>query len=224
MKKWRGKWARPGRNIALGMLMRETESEGGRRREGVERCPLSPLVSRVNGKSIIRIRGQSAKKYTRCYNFKRNAALKFFNDRRCTHSSTLFTTQSDYIPTLFSTPNFISPLSSPLEKTVWKIYYSTIRGFSVQSDSFLRLILMQETLRNEMYSNSPEFELASILLEKIRHEVVKRRKKNFYYFYLLETWANIFLIFDRFMREKSDGVNGTLASPYARGVSSKYVA
>ena len=75
-----------------------------------------------------------------------------------------------------------------------------------------------------MYSNSPEFELASILLEKIRHEVVKRRKKNFYYFYLLETRANIFLIFDRFMREKSDGVNGTLASPYARGVSSKYVA
>lgn len=65
-----------------------------------------------------------------------------------------------------------------------------------------------------MYSNSPEFELASILLEKIRHEVVKRRKKNFYYFYLLETRANIFLIFDRFMREKSDGVNGTLASPH----------
>lgn len=23
MEKWRGKWARPGRNIALGMLMRE---------------------------------------------------------------------------------------------------------------------------------------------------------------------------------------------------------
>lgn len=111
MKKWRGKWARPGRNIALGMLMRETESEGGRRREGVERCPLSPLVSRVNDKSIIRIRGQSAKKYTRCYNFKRNAALKFFNDRRCTHSSTLFTTQSDYIPTLFSTRQILFPPS-----------------------------------------------------------------------------------------------------------------
>lgn len=109
MKKWRGKWARLGRNIALGMLMRETESEGGRRREGVERCPLSPLVSRVNGKSIIRIRGQSAKKYTRCYNFKRNAALKFFNDRRCTRSSTLFTTQSDYIPTLFSTRQILFP-------------------------------------------------------------------------------------------------------------------
>lgn len=84
---------------------------GGRRREGVERCPLSSLVSRVNGKSIIRIRGQSAKKYTRCYNFKRNAALKFFNDRRCTHSSTLFTTQSDYIPTLFSTRQILFPPS-----------------------------------------------------------------------------------------------------------------
>lgn len=113
-------------------------------------------------------------------------------------------------PPFFQLAKFYFP---PLP-TVWKIYYSTIRGFPVQSDSFLRLILMQETLRNETYSNSSEFELASILFEKIRHEVVKRRKKNFYYFYLLETRANIFLIFDRFMREKSDGVNGTLASSH----------
>lgn len=44
-------------------------NERGERRKGVERCPLVP--SRFASKSIIRIRGQSAKKYTRCYNFKR---------------------------------------------------------------------------------------------------------------------------------------------------------
>lgn len=111
-------------------------------------------------------------------------------------------------PPFFQLAKFYFP---PLP-TVWKIYYSTIRGFPVQSDSFLRLILMQETLRNETYSNSPKFELLDFTRENSTRSCC--RKKNFYYFYLLETRANIFLIFDRFMREKSDGVNGTLASPH----------
>lgn len=143
-------------------------NERGERRKGVERCPLVP--SRFASKSIIRIRGQSAKKYTRCYNFKRTPHWSFL----MTATLPRYLLHKAAISPLFPTGQILFPRGKDRSKNL------LLDDSSILS-SFNRATNVEK--RNESSHRNLNF-------EKIRFEVVEKSEYlfNFRSIYTREIW------------------------------------